>query len=263
MMLFTSLMAASGGAPPAGVPDSLAGGPVAVMARIRGGSRGAPALWGWSGLVFGRRRDELARPLLQVTGIGFSRLARRDDGRWELAMSEAGYMADLATGELLREWRNPYTGAVVSPPPNRLVLRYVIADDGRITPPLPGMDFDGLIGPLRVSGDTVWVSERLMARMPSSPANQRPTGPTGNPVEFSTFQARRSDLDDPDIATVPATMHHQAVWGFYSWMGMDAQPGDIMTQISGRKLSGADEVAQPLRERLERDYPGLLASPAI
>lgn len=258
--------------PGAGGAGALAGGPVALVARIRGGAGGRAALWWWSGTVFGRRAGELAKPLLTVTGIGFSRFSREPDGTWRFAMSEAGYFADLATGEFLREWVNPWTGRTLEPPPNRLMLRYTIGEDGRIAPPIPGVPFDGQVGPAVASGDSVWVTERLMASFPKAAAagpdgkdtrDSKHAGPTGNPVEFSTFQARASDLAGDASSEVPATMHHQAAWGFYPWLGMAGEAGDVITQIVGRKVAGPGELPVPLRERVEREYPGLLADPGI
>jgi Protein of unknown function (DUF1838) len=260
MLLFAAMSDETRGPSRAGAapPDA-----VALMARIRGGAGAAPGLWWWSGRVYGRRPAEIVRPLLTVTGIGFSRFTRMDDGSWQFAMSEAGFFADIDSGEFLTEWVNPYTGARLTPPPNRLVLRYRIAADGTIAAPFPGMNFDGRIGPVTLQGDTVWVGERLMANIPPPPPGAKPMGPTGNAAEFSSFVARRADAENTALAFCPATMHHQAAWPFYDWLGMAGAAGDIFTDISGCKLASADDVPPALRERIERTHPGLLANPGI
>ncbi len=260
MLLFAAMTDAVRGSTAASgtAPDA-----VALMARIRGGAGDEPGLWWWSGRVYGRRPAEIARPLLTVTGIGFSRFTRTADGSWQFAMSEAGFFADLDTGEFLEEWVNPYTGAKLAPPPNRLVLRYRIAADGTIVPPFPGISFDGRIGPVTMQGDTVWVGERLMANIPPPPPGAKPMGPAGNALEFSSFVARRADVENTALAFCPATMHHQAAWPFYDWLGMAGAAGDIFTDISGRKLTGAAEVPPALRARIEGAHPGLLAAPGI
>ena len=104
--------------------------PVATLARIRARSDGEPVLWWWQGEVLGKRPGEIAKRLMRITGIGFNRLSRLPDGLWESRMSEAGYYIDAETGAFLDSWTNPYTGRVVSPPANRLRLRYLIEDNG-------------------------------------------------------------------------------------------------------------------------------------
>ena len=265
MLLFATMTGETGAAPAATAGDQASA--VALMARLRGGVGDTPGCWWWSGRVYGRRPGEIARLLLTVTGVGFSRFTPAADGSWQFAMSEAGFYADPESGEFLREWQNPYTGAKLQPPPNRLVLRYRIEADGRIVPPFPvsapGMAFDGHIGPVTEQGDTLWVGERLMANFPAPPPGAKPMGPTGNAVEFSSFVGRRADVLNRALVFCPATMHHQAAWPFYEWLGMGAATGDIFTDIAGRKLATPDELPTALRERIEQAHPGLLAAPGI
>jgi hypothetical protein len=238
-------------------------GPVAMMARLRGGRDGGAGLWWWSGRVYGRRPDEIARPLLQVTGIGWSRFTPAADGSWRFAMSEAGFFADFDSGEFLAEWTNPYTGKRLAPPPNRLQLGYRVSADGVIAAPFPGMSFDGRIGPVAQQGGQVWVGERLMANLPPPPPGQPAKGPSGNAVEFSNFLARLDDLLAPADQFCPATMHHQAAWGLYPWLEMPGERGDILTDIVGRKVASASELPAALQARVAAVYPGLLTDPGI
>jgi hypothetical protein len=253
------LMASPG--PPG--PSWLAG-PVAALARIRARADGEPVLWHWQGDVFGKRPGEIAKHLLRITGIGFNRLHRLPDGLWESRMSEAGYYIDADTGSFLETWTNPYTGLVVKPQNNRLRLRYLIEDSGAIRPSFPGVPFDGRVaGPLLV-GDTVWSSERLAAQFPAPAASSgSPKGLAGAPMEMTHFCASLADVNNAELAVVPATMSHSTMWSFYPWMGMPPDAGYVLSEIIGRKLAGPAEIPALLRDRIEQDHPGFLSKPDV
>ena len=240
--------------------------PVATLARIRARSDGEPVLWWWQGEVLGKRPGEIAKRLMRITGIGFNRLSRLPDGLWESRMSEAGYYIDAETGAFLDSWTNPYTGRMVSPPANRLRLRYLIEDNGTIRPSFPGAPFDGQVGAPLVVGDTVWSSERLAAQFPA-PATPAvpgaPKGLAGEPMEVTHFCASLADVNNPLLTVVPATMSHTTMWSFYPWMDMAADAGYVLSEIIGMKIAGPADIPGALRARIERDHPGFLAKPDI
>ena len=90
-----------------------------------------------------------------------------------------------------------------------------------------------------------------------------PKGLAGEPVEVTHFCASLADVNNPRLSVVPATMTHTTMWSFYPWMGMDADEGYVLSEIIGRKIAGPADIPAPLRERIERDHPGFLASPDI
>ena len=266
--------AASAAGPATDAAALLAGEPVALMARIRARADGGLVLWWWQGDVFGKRPGEITRRLLRISGVGFNRIRRQPDGLWESTMSEAGYYADADTGEILDAWTNPYTGREVRPEHNRLKLHYLIEPGGVIRPAMPGVPFEGRVGPAIVSGDTVWMSERLAASFPAAPppkpgadpgpdGGKAPKGLIGEPMEVTHFVASVADVNDARLEVVPATMSHSTIWSFYPWLGMEPASGYVITEIIGRKV--ADEAAVPaaLRARIDRDHPGLFGSPGI
>lgn len=248
----------------AAAPDLTAGSPVALMARVRARSDGLPVLWWWQGQVHGKRPGEMAQRLMDIQGVGFNRVRRLPDGHWESTMSEAGYYQDAASGAVLDAWANPYSGKVVKPAHNRLKLRYLIADDGEIRPSMPGLIFDGRVEAPLLSGDLVWVTERLAAEFPR-PADLpgAPKGLSGAPMEVSRFCARLADVANGALEVVPATMSHTTLWSFYPWMEMPADEGYVLTEIVGRKVAGAAELPEALRQRIQGDHPGFLEDPGL
>ena len=240
--------------------------PVAALARIRARSDGEPVLWWWQGEVLGKRPGEIAKRLMRINGIGFNRLTRLPDGLWESKMSEAGYYIDADSDAFLDHWTNPYTNRVVTPPANRLRLRYLIEDSGLIRPSFPGAPFEGRVGAPLIVGDTVWSSERLAAQVPAPATPSAPGAPkglAGEPMEVTHFCASLTDVNNPLLSVVPATMSHTTLWSFYPWMGMEADAGYVLSEIIGRKIAGPANIPTALRERIERDHPGFLANPDI
>ena len=69
---------------------------------------------GWlKGTVYGVRDNEPVRPLFINEGFSFVRSTRLPDGSWRRRLREVVFYRDLETGEILKEWKNPYTGRTV------------------------------------------------------------------------------------------------------------------------------------------------------
>ncbi len=46
-------------------------------------------------------------------------------------------------------------------------------------------------------------------------------------------------------------------------MGMEADAGYVLSEITGRKIAGPADIPAARRERIECDHPGFLANPDI
>ena len=68
-----------------------------------------------SGRYYGVVEEEL-RPLYGLVGATFARYRPRPDGGYDGATYEIPFFTDLATGEVMERWRNPYTGEEVGVP---------------------------------------------------------------------------------------------------------------------------------------------------
>ncbi len=91
--------------------------------------------FGWfKGDVLGVRAGERVRKLFGFEGFSFARLVKAENGQYQKLLREVGFYTDLETGEVLEEYRNPYTDEVVKVVP--------IAND----------PFNGMIGPVKVLG---------------------------------------------------------------------------------------------------------------
>ncbi|MCC6942340.1 MAG: DUF1838 family protein, partial [Novosphingobium sp.] len=66
---------------------------------------------GWiKGKAMGVRPNEKVRKLFDVEGFSFVRTKKLEDGSYRRMLREVVFYRDPVTGEILKEWDNPYTG---------------------------------------------------------------------------------------------------------------------------------------------------------
>jgi len=240
---------------------------LAVYARVRGGAAGATALWGVAGIIHAKIENEMATPLFRVVGASLNTIRKRPDGGLTQTMEEAGYFADLATGDIMARWRNPLTGVDTTPEPYKMKSIQGIAPDGTVerpNAPFP-ITVAGGVGAVETSGETLWIAENFSARVGLLSPSRDGRAPEIVPGKFrviyslATFQARIDDIADPDATRfTPATLSFTETDPWFGWMGMGQRPGLQLWQLRGRKLREAAELPPALLERLRADYPGFI-----
>ena len=72
-----------------------------------------PQVGGFHGMMYGRIGDARMIPLFGYTGTGVMQSKIDDDGNMWIRGKETGYFTDLATGDILETWDNPWTGETV------------------------------------------------------------------------------------------------------------------------------------------------------
>jgi hypothetical protein len=72
-----------------------------------------PQIGAFHGLMYGRIGDARMIPLFGYTGTGVMQSKIDDDGNMWIRGKETGYFTDLATGDILETWENPWTGETV------------------------------------------------------------------------------------------------------------------------------------------------------
>jgi hypothetical protein len=72
-----------------------------------------PQIGGFHGLMYGRIGDARLVPLFGYTGTGVMQSKIDDDGNMWIRGKETGYFTDLASGDILETWDNPWTGETV------------------------------------------------------------------------------------------------------------------------------------------------------
>jgi hypothetical protein len=200
------------------------------------------------------------RPLYGLSAGLFRQYRPRSDGGWDYANFELVYVTDLESGELLTEFRNPYTGRTGKPPQTRLGPSRLTISPQRevIRGAALAADDAGFhrFRPARIVGDDVWILEESAVQAPP-------------PLNFSfnevlTYRARAADLADRNLTHVPTEVHFNSVIGWRAWQGMETfegAPGHVMGNCAGRVVTRLEELPARYRSWTERHHPDVLTRP--
>lgn len=229
--------------------------------RMRGNLRGERTYWYYSGTIFGNRWGEVTRPMLRVEGVSFSTIDSLPDGHYRYNLKEAGYYADFESGEIRDRVLNPFTMEYYTPEHYLSPQKIIFAPDLSVTPDVeklpPGLEYRGVISPLRRFQDQLFSSEDLFVRMPA------PAGDGSQPdfrvqTSLAMFSARASHVLDANRDFVPCQFNYQTLATFRDWMGMGADPGMMSWRMVGTKCK-EDDLPRAIHERIAGDHAGFFA----
>ena len=97
-----------------------------------------PQYGAYHGLMYARVGNNRHQALFGYTGSGVMQAKIDDDGNLAIRGKETGFFTDLATGDILEEWQNPYTGELVKP------LNFLNRVGGVLTKEMPRFAFGGV-----------------------------------------------------------------------------------------------------------------------
>ncbi len=247
------------------------------------------------GAMYGLVGDERLRPLFGYAGTGVTKCRLLDGpdglagGRLQLRGKETGYYYDLATGEIIDSWLNPWTGETVEVYPflnDRIggelgltMPRLVVGGAGDEHAGLMNDDGASALGgveappppfvlPWQVYGDEVLLEWDYAHRYPNPlDASRWPyssTGPWINPSEHFVIYTSLAELSDRALPSAHFRAGFSRVSPWWPWMRM-GQSG-VTGVLTGRLFSrtarrGLADLPRPLLARIERDCPEYLELP--
>jgi hypothetical protein len=256
-----------------------------------------PVFGGHEGVFFAVVGERRAVPLFGYVGFGSLQFRLRADGTAEYRGKDATFYTDLATGELLDTWENPYTGKRVKVYPyiNEQVsatipLRYpaerMKTDAYRWETAIGNAasrteDANAYRGDRGESGATVpfvlpwrrvgshWLLAwdwMLEVTNPVTPEGwpDSSTGKVINPSEHFVFFVPATELEDRGRpwATMTAGFFRSCPWLPWMKMGRSGVQGRMFASSHSYKITGGlDNIPRPVRAKLERDRPDMLESP--
>lgn len=236
---------------------------LATYQRLRGAHEGGLALWWYTGNVWGKTPDDVARIYFKVSGLTYQRLTPNGDGSLTQAMTGRGFYADALTGRPLESWVNPLTGERIDPPHVKSYQVQRVAADGQVTMTEANdrvLLFEGGLSAPVTEGDSIWQTENYVARTRSGDARSAAQGTSSS---LSTFTARLAEVMDERAQFVPCYLNYQSLGSWPAWMKMGDRPGLLSWQTYGHKVRAADQVAGPLRPWIEARHREFLANPGI
>ena len=229
-----------------------------ISKRLQCGvSADKPAVYHWSGNIYGRSPGVRDKLLFRGEGMNIRRCVEVEDpvrGKgWRLISREIMLMLDPETGEVVDNWENPYTGETVevmqihNDPVNGRP-NFAKASDG--TPlTLPS---------LREAGPYVFMPFEAPLFYPNPLASEYQdfVGNMYHAMEIFDFAALKSDLYDASKPTAYPMISWVRISPWAPWMKMGGRPGQMVFNAMGRKLPGGfDELPQVLKDEIRENYP--------
>ena len=237
-------------------------------------------LSGYQGIQYAIVGNQRAKPLFGYCGFGNIRNQIMPDGSVKVTGKEAGYFTDLATGEILDHWDNPWTGERVEVFPflnDR--FRGVLGLERKVFKIGDGVTVNNDIGGKPKTGEPFrlpWqrIGDQYLLGWDYAHDYTNPVTPEGwpkastgkrvNPSEHFTLFTPAAEIDDRSVlsARYHAGFMRQAPWWPWMRMGQSGVPGVLMGRMHSYKITGTEEdVPKVVLKRVMRDRPDLFEEP--
>ena len=234
---------------------------LAALIRMRGALDQRLVISFLEGVYYGVMETRI-RPLYGLSAGLFRQYRARPDGGYDYTNLELVYVTDLDSGELLTEFRNPYSGRTGKPPQTRLgPTRLTITPELEVRRPgapahTPGADSFHRFRAPWVVGDDVRIVEESAVQAPP-------------PMKFAfnevlTYRASLAALSDPAALHVPTEVQFTPVIGWRPWQGMDGfegPPSHVMGVCAGKVVTRFDELPARYQAWTARFHPDVAGDP--
>jgi hypothetical protein len=219
-----------------------------------------PMIGAFHGTMYLRVGDNAAVPVFGMTGTGASQAKIDEAGNLVLKSRETGYFTDLATGDILETWLNPFT--------EERVEVYHFYDDllmGRTAP----KDTPSMIRFQPLGADEMMMSWDY-AKSVDNPVTPEgwPTYSTGHrisPSEHFTFYMSRAEYEDPGVPSVRTRGSFARMSQCWPFMKMGKSPFQDAVlfgrMFSHKGLPGYGEVPPKVLAYVEKHAPNYLEPP--
>ena len=236
---------------------------------------------GYFGVQYALVGNQRAKPVFGYYGFGNNRNIIQPDGSIKVLGKECGFFTDLATGEIIDHWDNPWTGERVEVFPfvndrwrGTLGLEQKVfkVGDSETLNNDRGKGASTKGAPFRLPwqriGDQYLLSWDYAHEYtnPVTPEGwpKASTGTRVNPSEHFVIFTPTGEIDDRSLpsARFHAGFMRQAPWWPWMRMGKSKVDGVLMGRMHSYKITGGLEDIPPVvLKRVERDYPHLLEEP--
>ena len=254
-----------------------------AFGKIWGTYADKPVYSGYQGVQFARIGVNKLTPLFGYVGCGNMQCKMDDNGHLWIRGTEAGYFTDLASGEIIDYWDNPYSGERVDAFP---FFNYGLR--GSLTQEMPRMSMGGApddntlmnAADARMNEEGVIpfilpfqkVHDQYLLAWEYAHEYTNPVTPEGwpkastgkkiNPSEHFVFYIPAAELEDRSNPSARFHAGFMRTSPWWPWMRMgqtEVRDGALFGRMHSFKISGElDNIPRVVLERLERDKPELL-----
>lgn len=207
----------------------------------------------WTGSIYSFIPGEKKQRLFKIVGMSVSRCIPATEGAWDFTSRELTYYLHPETGEILEQWENPWTGETVT------VMH--VANS-----PVQG-HFKGQF-PAQVEGENATFVFDLFPTYPN-PLADNPKfkdyspNPTYQAAELFKLTVPTADLSNAELRSVSKLrLSWDRIGPWLPWMKMSDRPGHLIYSACGGKISGYDQLPEPLLSEINTRVPLYRQAPA-
>ncbi|TXS91968.1 DUF1838 domain-containing protein [Parahaliea maris] len=221
------------------------------LLRMQMSTAAEDILWWYTGRIYAQIGDSAPLHLFNLEGTESYYVRERDDGSFSVSSRTLTFFRDKDTGEMIREYQNPFTGKVNKVHANQLGGQdsNIFSEDGWrfVSPKRPDTKPEPWLIEWHRSGNLAWMSSNRFSKHPPQPL-----------MESMTVFCPLDQLLDPDISSLPSHFTSTYLSPWQGWMDMGEREGHLVWHSSGRKLASLDEIPQEYQQRLKDDYKGAI-----
>lgn len=225
--------------------------------KTRASLDGADATVWFTGTIYSYGRPEGPKRLFGFDGVNVARVEKWANG-YRMISREAGVYRDPESGEILRTWRNPFTGV-------ELEVIHLWNDPVNSTYRFdrPPVQFGAKVFPTR--NNVAFAFDALIEYPSPLPVAEFPKNSgddTYRAAELLQFISPRTELEDPARSSSSCVVSWTRLSQWLPWMEMGAAGGGLLYHCHGVKLpDGAAGLPADFREFLETNGPQYLRAP--
>ena len=206
-----------------------------------------------SGRVYAIVEKAAAQPFFGIVGFQVSRYRRLSEDLSAAATHYFAIYTDLSTGQRAERLNNPISGAN-----NVTPLSFYGPSEMFLTP--SSMSFGSADNGLKATmsdvrawertGDVVQISDEIFA--PAETENLPD-------LDITTYRSQWSDVQNPELNSIPCTMGFTAVEDWRDWMEMGDVEGSLLWHVTGHKMSTGEPLPNHFEEQVRAAAPEMLA----
>ena len=208
--------------------------------------------WHYNGTLYFQKGSEQPIPMVKIEGMESYKVIPQDDGSYEILGNMLTFFRDVDSGEMIRDYRKPYTGKVnkVSPNIRRASLgrgMNISTMGSRPTSFIDQMPDKPLILDWTFGPKTVWLHNQT----------SYPPGLSPPRVQRMTMFAPLDEFLDPNNLSLSTMFTATVLMPWLPWMDMDDVEGHTLWHASGVKLDSIDQLPEEYSKRMMAEHPEL------
>ena len=220
-----------------------------------------PVTYMWQGRGYARVPGERDKMLFRVLGMNVRQCVTVTDAEkgegYRLVSREIMLYLHPQTGEILREWENPWTG-------ERVEVLHVANDPVNQRPQFPlGRDGKERTFTPVLIGDTAFMAFEvpLFYTNPLGGDYQPYAGNSYHATEIFDFTADINDIADLSTNTADINVAWVRIAPWLPWMKMGGRAGLMYFNAVGAKLKSWDDLPALMQDEIRSNYPDYTAPP--